>query len=176
MTLSLRLCQPGDEFALNVVGTATFLQSYAGVIDGQALVGHCRDKHNSAAYAEALADPDHRLWLVGQAPNEAPMGYLHMTPPDLPVPFDARHVEIKRIYLMKETQGTGIGRKLMETAFADAKARGFEEVLLGVYSKNPAIGFYERMGFKQVGTRQFNVGGTLYDDFIYGRSLVDEPA
>ncbi|WP_019961052.1 GNAT family N-acetyltransferase [Woodsholea maritima] len=176
MTLSIRLCEAGDEHALNAVGIATFLETFSGVIDGAALINHCREKHAAEVYASALANPDHRLWLVGMEPNGAPVGYLHMTLPDLPVAYDHRHVEIKRIYLLGKTQGTGIGRRLMETAFRDAHARGFEEVLLGVYSKNPSIGFYEKLGFRQVGTRQFDVGGTLYDDYILGRSLVAETA
>ena len=29
-----------------------------------------------------------------------------------------------------------------------------------------ALAFYERMGFDKIGTRQFDVGGRIYDDWV----------
>jgi hypothetical protein len=111
MQIDIRPARDGDAQALAVVGTATFLESYAGVIDGGALVRHCADKHTQAAYAAALADPAQALWLAEAAPGAAPVGYLHLAPPDLPVETRAGDLEIKRIYVLSMLQRSGLGAR-----------------------------------------------------------------
>jgi ribosomal protein S18 acetylase RimI-like enzyme len=50
--------------------------------------------------------------------------------------------------------------------------RHARRLLLGVYAGNAtAIGFYQHLGFRKLGTRKFTVGGKNYDDDIMGMSL-----
>ncbi len=57
-------------------------------------------------------------------------------------------------------------------AAAVAGAAGHDRLLLGVKADNHrAIAFYRKQGFKPIATRQFNVGGTLYDDLVLARPL-----
>jgi ribosomal protein S18 acetylase RimI-like enzyme len=45
-------------------------------------------------------------------------------------------------------------------------------MLVGVYGKNDrAIAFYERVGFRVVGERKFQVGATVHDDLILALDL-----
>ena len=93
-------------------------------------------------------------------------------PADLPVAIDATDLELKRIYLLSKFQGGGIGKAMAMTAIAHARARHARRLLLGVYAGNAqAIGVYRHLGFEQVGTRQFNVGGGDYDDCILARPI-----
>jgi ribosomal protein S18 acetylase RimI-like enzyme len=49
---------------------------------------------------------------------------------------------------------------------------GGRTVWLGVYDRNVrAVAFYERQGFRQVGTREFEFGGRIYVDPVMARSL-----
>ena len=49
---------------------------------------------------------------------------------------------------------------------------GATRMLLGVYGKNlRAHRFYEKQGFVRIGERQFLVGVTLHDDFVYALDL-----
>jgi ribosomal protein S18 acetylase RimI-like enzyme len=60
----------------------------------------------------------------------------------------------------------------MNEALQSAKDRGAARLLLGVYGQNAAaIGFYQRLGYRQVGTRRFQVGANLYDDVILALPL-----
>lgn len=72
MSVSIRKSVPGDEAALALVGAATFLETYAGVVDGAAIVRHCAQRQTEAVYAAALADPEQALWLAEAAPGAAP--------------------------------------------------------------------------------------------------------
>ncbi|HEX5377859.1 MAG TPA: GNAT family N-acetyltransferase [Phenylobacterium sp.] len=170
--IRLRPCGPGDAPALALVGQATILETYAQVLPLADLLAHCSGQHGEALYADWLARPDHRLWLVQVAATGAPVGYMALTPPDLPVPAGPRDVELRRIYLLKPFHGGGLGARMMRTVIEAAEAAGFERLLLSVYSQNAqALDFYARQGFTQAGVQKFRVGANDYDDLVLARGL-----
>jgi diamine N-acetyltransferase len=91
--------------------------------------------------------------------------------PDLPVPLGPDDFELKRIYLLHRFQGSGIGAALMEWSLEKARSLGKRRLLLGVNAENKAVEFYLRHGFEHAGTRAFQVGNTVCDDFILARKI-----
>lgn len=165
---TVREADPGDASALAVVGTATFLDTFAGVLSGAAIVEHCLRANSVERYSQYLADGG-RAWLAELAPGAAPIGFALLTAPQLPGAEDG-DIELKRIYTLSRFHGTGLGAALMQAAVA--AARGSSRLLLGVYAANHrAIAFYRKHGFDQIATRQFDIGGTLYDDVVLARPL-----
>ena len=174
MKIHLRVCGPGDEDALALIGRATFLDAFAGVLTREDILLHCATQHAPELYKGWLADARARSWLAEVEPGNAPVGYLVVAPASLPLP-DLRQddVEVKRIYLLHRFQGSGVGARLMKEAVTFATLAGSRRLLLGVYGGNErAIGFYERFGFARVGTRRFRVGHNDYDDLILGLDFV----
>lgn len=170
--LSIRRAHADDADALALVGQATFLETFAGILDGAAIVEHCRHAHAAAQYRAWLADPDVAIWVAQCTPGHAPVGYAVVARPQLPGADEARDLELKRIYLLSRYHGGGAGKRLMAHAVAFAREAGAERLLLGVYSGNDAaIAFYQRQGFVHLARRQFNVGGTLYDDHVLSLAL-----
>jgi ribosomal protein S18 acetylase RimI-like enzyme len=171
--IPIRPAAPGDEAALALVGAATFLESYAGVVHGGDIVPHCRQQHSAEHYARWLADDAYRLWLATLEPGEAPIGYLVLGPADLPLAdLSCDDLEVKRIYVLSRFHRLGVGRALMQTAKEESRRRHARRLLLGVYSQNDrAIAFYQREGFATVGTRTFQVGRHQYHDLILGTPL-----
>ncbi|MEW6157518.1 MAG: GNAT family N-acetyltransferase [Verrucomicrobiota bacterium] len=169
----IRRCFVGDEVALSLVGQAAFLEAFAGVISGRDIVLHCERQHAPAKYAAWLADGRSAIWIAEVEPGAAPVGYLVLTTPDLPLPDIApTDFEVKRIYLLHRFQGRGIGARLMEEARTHAICQGSRRLLLGVYSGNSAaIGFYERLGYVRIGTRPFAVGANTYHDLVLALPL-----
>lgn len=172
-TITLRRCAPGDEEALSLIGQATFLGAYAGMVDGGDILAHCRTAHSSAAYAQWLERPTARAYLLETPPGNAPIGYLLVGEPDLPVPDpQPTDYEVKRIYVLQHFQGTGLGRRLMDQAIVAAKGLSRTRLLLGVYGKNTAaLAFYAKQGFQQISTRRFHVGHHIYDDAVLARPV-----
>ncbi|HET7266788.1 MAG TPA: GNAT family N-acetyltransferase [Oleiagrimonas sp.] len=155
-----------------LVGQATFLETFSGILGGRDIVAHCARAHAVDQYETWLSNPDRALWLVEIEPGGAPVGYMVVAPAQLPLPDTAHDLELKRIYLLGRFQGEGLGRQLVSTAIVHARAARARRLLLGVYANNkPAIAFYERAGFGKLGPRKFNVGGQDYDDNIMGVSL-----
>jgi ribosomal protein S18 acetylase RimI-like enzyme len=163
--IALRACAPGDEEALALVGAATFLETFAGLLEGADILAHCRVQHGTSQYAKWLADAKYRLCLAEL--EGAPVGFVVLSPPDLPVAVTQNDIELKRIYLLHRFQGGGLGRRLLEWSVAEARTRGKRRLLLGVKADNTtALAFYDRVGFVRIGERKFLVGGMLCDDYI----------
>lgn len=158
-----------DADALSLVGTATFLETFAGVLDGQSVVQHCQRQHSADAYG-AFLNEGAALWLAQARSGGAPVGFALLSSPDLPGSRQG-DLELKRIYSLSRYHGTGLGAELL-TRVVDHAAERADRLLLGVYAQNHrALAFYRKQQFKQIGTRMFDVGGTAYDDFVLARSL-----
>jgi ribosomal protein S18 acetylase RimI-like enzyme len=162
--------QDAERFAL--VGQATFLESYAGLLPVEDILAHGQRQHAARAYAAWLDDPAWRCWLIEATTGGAPVGFMTVGPSDLPLAdHDPADLEIKRLYLLHRFQGLGLGRAMLEQAYAFARERARPRILLGVYSRNEAaLSFYAKMGFTQVGDRRFRVGAHEYYDYVLGRA------
>jgi GNAT superfamily N-acetyltransferase len=166
----LRVCGPGDEERLALIGAASFLEAFAGFLKGEDILEHCRKQHSVEKYAAMLADAETHT-CVAEVKGAA-VGYALVCPPDLPVPTRADDMELKRIYLLHRFQGSGIGAALMEWSVEKTRALGKRRLLLGVNDENDkAVAFYLRHGFEHTGTRSFQVGHTVCSDFILGLTV-----
>ncbi|CAN5395742.1 GNAT family N-acetyltransferase [soil metagenome] len=84
----------------------------------------------------------------------------------------ANAIEIQRIYLLEKAKGKNFGRALIEKCIAIAKEKGYEILWLGVWDKNIAAQrFYERLGFKNIGTTGFSDGKTSFINFVMKKNL-----
>ncbi len=164
----IRSARPADADALALVGSATFLESFAGIVDGGGLVAHCTRNHCADAYRAYLAKGA-KAWLAEIEPGHAPVGYALTCEPelDLAQPGD---LELKRIYMLARFQGSPMASALLRSA--RESAAGHQRLLLGVKEDNHrAIAFYRKHGFEIIGTRRFDVGGKVYDDLVLALPL-----
>lgn len=171
--ISLRRASVDDASALAIVGAGTLLESFAGLVDGQALLLQCAKVHSETSYRNYFSKPETAVWLAILQPGDAPIGYVMLTAPDLPsIDITPDDIEVKRIYLFARFQGSGGGKLLLNQAITAAREAGKRRLLLGVNAENQlALSFYYRNGFEKVGTRKFQVGNILCDDFILARHL-----
>lgn len=69
-------------------------------------------------------------------------------------PIDDREAEIRRMYLLPEARGVGIGRKLLEELISIAREQRFERVVLETASVlKEATSLYRKRGFVPVARR-----------------------
>jgi ribosomal protein S18 acetylase RimI-like enzyme len=71
--------------------------------------------------------------------------------------------EIKRLYVVREVRGLGIGRTLTERAIAEARAKGYERVRLDTHrpSMATAIALYRSLGFEEIPPYGPDLGGQI---------------
>jgi predicted GNAT family N-acyltransferase len=61
----------------------------------------------------------------------------------------SKTAKIERVAVLESHRNRGIGREIMVTVETEARERGFEVARL--HSQTRAAGFYERLGYEQVG-------------------------
>lgn len=168
---TVRRANREDLNRLAVVGSATFLETFAGLLAGSSIVAHCTTEHSVLAYKRLLGDG--ALWLAELNDGRAPIGYAALTPPKLPGhQTDGSELELKRIYLLSPFQGRGIGAELLGAVIDEARRQSAVSLSLAVFISNKrAIDFYRQNGFADRGSRRFFIGDREYEDLILSRPL-----
>lgn len=81
-------------------------------------------------------------------------------------------LEIERVYIKKEFQKHGLGKKLLRKAIENAMEYNKKEIWLGVWEMNEnAISFYEKLGFVHTGSHSFYMGDEKQVDYIMTKAL-----
>jgi GNAT superfamily N-acetyltransferase len=76
-------------------------------------------------------------------------------------------VEIGRFYVDRPWQGRGLAQRLMAAARDAARDLGGITVWLAVWEHHPrAIAFYQKQGFRDVGSQPFRLGSDLQTDRV----------
>ncbi len=169
---TIREATDADVDALALIGAATFLETFAGILDGAAIVTHCNREHAADAYARQI-ESGAVAWLAECEVGNAPVGFALLGKPDLPgMRMDGTDLELKRIYALSRFHGSGIGAALMEKVVNEAINRSAKRLLLGVYAENlRAQAFYAKNGFAKIADRKFDVGGRSYDDVVLAKDV-----
>lgn len=169
--MNLRRATINDSRALAVVGSATFLETFANDHPGDALIAFTETNHSADYYRALLNEPATTAWIVEHDVG-APIGYAIVVSSSLPGSDPVTDAELKRIYLLSKWQGAGFGRKLIEAAETEAVARGAKRLVLSVYTKNEkAIRFYGARGYETIGRAMFPGFSDAYSDFVMAKSL-----
>ncbi len=76
--------------------------------------------------------------------------------------------DITSIYILEEHQGLGIGKKLMESLFAEFRRLKYRSVIVKVLEENAFCQFYEAMGAKIVDSTIINIAEDNLKLLVYG--------
>ncbi|KAI1698737.1 acetyltransferase (GNAT) family domain-containing protein [Ditylenchus destructor] len=84
------------------------------------------------------------------------------------------HIDIFEFGVLPEYRGMGIGQRLMDEAIATLKEFGCRALFVTVIETNPAVGFYEKNGFKVYESYENNgllKSGATYKELLLKKSL-----
>ena len=80
--------------------------------------------------------------------------------------------EVSAIYLLKDFQGKGIGRRLFQLSLERLKVMSFKSALLWVLRDNLTASFYQKMGGQETIEKEDEIGDkTLIEDRYEWREL-----
>jgi ribosomal protein S18 acetylase RimI-like enzyme len=168
MTLSvtIREATPADAAGIARVHVESWRTTYPGIMPQEHLDAlSVADRERTWQDILNRPDADGSCTFVAQTESGEIIGFVHggkerSGDPDY-------FAEIQTLYLLKSAQGLRIGRRLMTTA-ARRLSEGFPTLLLWTHVRNPARGFYEKLGGVAVRTTQRTLKGIVYDDVGYG--------
>lgn len=113
-----------------------------------------------------IADP-HEYIVVSQ--NEDGIdGFIRVTSAKEAPVSGCSSIEISTLYVQPRHQGRGIGKRLLNAAFAHCRTELADSVWLTTNAENDtAIAFYLSQGFEHVGETHFHIGDQGYLNNVY---------
>lgn len=174
--MHIRQAVVNDVVALAALADKAFRHAFAGNSRPEDVDAYVSEAFSTARLGFELSDT-RNVFLLACATDGDIAGYakLRSGSADDSV-AGPQPVEIERLYLDPAAIGRGIGAALMRACLNEAAARQYRTVWLGVWDRNArAISFYERWGFRMVGSHVFRLGADEQTDLILERP-VDLPA
>ncbi len=80
--------------------------------------------------------------------------------------------KLHKLYCLVETKGMGYGRQLLQAVEKAVKDAGKSVLELNVNRYNPAVGFYDKMGFTVAYTEDIDIGNNYWmHDYVMRKTL-----
>ncbi|GAA4450542.1 GNAT family N-acetyltransferase [Nibrella saemangeumensis] len=79
--------------------------------------------------------------------------------------------KLQKIYVLPGTQGSGVGRLLLDEVESQCRERGGQTLWLNVNRYNRAITFYKRQGFSVLREEDIPVGPYWMNDYLMEKAL-----
>jgi ribosomal protein S18 acetylase RimI-like enzyme len=132
---------------------------------------YMRQAFNQEQITAELADGKN-IFLIAEIDGEA-AGYSKIIIDNIEPGITAeRPVELSRLYSHQRHLGQGVGQSLMDACLKRAQAENRDVMWLGVWEYNPrAQRFYEKNGFRVVGSHVFLLGKDPQTDLLMQREL-----
>ena len=171
MNMDIRLCTQEDLGILSDFSRRTYFETFAEQNTPENMAAYLDKAFGTEKLRGELENRDSAFYFLYCGGTLA--GYLKLN--EVPAQtdlHDSHSLEIERIYVAKEFQGKGLGRRLMTYAISAAMQRKKAYVWLGVWEKNEkALAFYRKNGFYQIGTHTFVMGDDPQTDYIMRKDL-----
>jgi diamine N-acetyltransferase len=80
--------------------------------------------------------------------------------------------KLHKIYVLPQAQGKGVGKVLMDYVISTALQHRNDALLLNVNRSNPALRFYQKVGFAIIAEEDIPIGnGYLMEDYVMEKKL-----
>lgn len=170
--INYRPAKPEDAPALSELGRTSFVDAFGHLYSADNL-NRFLDQSYSQPVVEAELANRTRLFRIAER-DGLMVGYCKIGF-DVTLDHDSggrKVMELKQLYLRGSETGSGMGATLMAWALDEARARGFDDVILSVWSGNHrAQRFYARHGFEKIGDTIFMVGDHRDEEYLMGLRL-----
>lgn len=176
MTPSIRKATTDDAGALADLAAVTFPLACPPSSSPQDIAAHLDNTLSERHFQAYLADPDVTILVIDAGGDLRGYSLLVNRPAEdrdvVSVLEILPSVELSKCYVHPEHHGLGAAADLMHASLNAAAAAGGQGVWLGVNSQNAkAVRFYEKSGFRKVGTKSFILGSTIEHDFVLERPV-----
>jgi len=177
--IRVRRADAADAVGLSEFAERIFRETFEAGNDPADLAAYLAEAFGADRQRAEIAEPDAIVLLAEDitGSNSVPplAGYSHLTtgeaPDSVPGPDP---LELKRFYIDRAWQGTGLAQMLMRATIEAAIPSGARTLWLGVWEHNPrAIAFYRKFAFVECGTHDFMLGRDRQTDLIMMRPLDD---
>ncbi len=169
--LIIRRGEIQDAELLSDLGARTFSETFAVDNTTENMAAYLAVAFTPQQLASDLVDP-RCTFVIAEAYGVA-VGYAMLRSGPAPEQVTGeRPIELVRLYVSRDSLGSGVGAALMQACIDEAKRGGQQILWLGVWENNfRAQAFYRKWNFREVGTHLFQLGDDPQTDLLMQRSL-----
>ena len=151
---------------LKHISEITFLETFSYKNKEEDMSLYLERNFSLSRLNEELENSNSEFYLAYY--EKAPIAYLKLNVAEAQTERKLdQALEIERIYVLKDFQGKGIGKLLMNYAFQCAINKKNKWVWLGVWEENQkALDFYYSMGFRVFDSHIFLLGEDAQTDLL----------
>ena len=162
-----REAEPRDAATLAAFADRVFVSSFERQVPREELAAVARKRFSPERQESDIVDPSSTIFL---ALDEQMAGYAQLVVGNRPQCEMAAGApaELKRIYVDEAWHGRGVAQSLLALIQSRARERLCDVLWLGVWDQNArGIAFYEKQGFRLIGSAPFAVGNlTLVHNYM----------
>lgn len=138
-----------------------------GEILSKSQLDYMIDKFYNEPALRELIQKGHVFYLA-QDDNDNYVGFVSYE-----INSEPNKTKIHKIYVLPETQGTGLGRQFFELVKGKTIENNQKAIFLNVNKYNIAIHFYTKLGFTKVKDEVIDIGnGYVMDDYVMEINIV----
>ncbi|HWC98586.1 MAG TPA: GNAT family N-acetyltransferase [Candidatus Sulfopaludibacter sp.] len=163
MSYTTREAAIEDADAIAHVHVESWRSTYAGIIP-DAFLASLNPAERAERWRSAFATSNFRIFVAeddGRVVGFVSGGRLRE-------PLETYDAELYAIYLLRDHQGSGLGRALVLMLVNALRSEGLRSMVVKVLEKNPAVLFYRRLGAQLVARELIEIGGARLDELVLG--------
>jgi ribosomal protein S18 acetylase RimI-like enzyme len=160
-----------DAKLVSVLGAVTFYEAYFEQDAPADLANYIHESFNLDKIRAEIEDENASFFIIYL--ENCAVGYAKLREDsETDCVANETAIELQRIYTVERVFGKGIGGRMLNHCLEYAKQKGFRTLWLGVWEENRrAQKFYEKHGFKRVGTLTFPYGASVGINYVLEKVL-----
>ena len=162
--ITFRRATVSDSLAVARVHVQSWRASFTGIVP-QSFLDKMSVEDRAQAFRTRFAADSYRMFIA-VTPRDGAIGFADFGEAR---ETDQRYeAELYAIYLLRDFQRQGIGRKLFTLGVESLISDGMHSMYLLTLEASPYKSFYEKMGGRMVGRTAIEIAGVKYTELIYG--------
>ena len=154
-----------DVFRIKAIAELTWPETFKEILTNEQ-IRYMLDWMYSVDILSSQIENGHKFYILNHNGND--LGFIGT---ELNYP-SIGNAKIHKIYVLPESQGKGVGLKLIEQVEMVSKTNNIIALTLNVNRFNKAIDFYLKNGFKIIKEENIEIGnGFLMEDYVMEKIL-----
>ena len=164
-TLSIKLASIEDIPAIVKIAYDTWFVTYQDVISQAQIEYMFGEMYTPESIYKQMDFYKHAFLILYQA--EMPIGFASYGKLEEPI----NTYKLHKLYLLPSEQNKGFGRILLNEVEKQVADLGADHLHLNVNRKNPALSFYEKLGYEIIETVDIPFAEFWLNDFILSKKI-----
>jgi ribosomal protein S18 acetylase RimI-like enzyme len=162
----IRKAMPEDLADLLYMARTAFLQAFTAGNKPENVTAYLNEAFTLEQFEKEMMETASTFFVAEKDGEIVGYAKVNLVPAQTDI-HDPESLEVSRLYVLEEHLGSGLGKRLLETAIDFAKQNHKSYLWLGVWEHNArAIRFYEKNGLRIFGSHPFPFGDEIQTDYL----------